>query len=107
MVAGGAVMGVTAYFGYKGMYALSLVSVPLLLVLAGWVTWRSLEEVGGWCGLAAIEPTEHDDRRGGRHRRRRHVRLRRHAGTELDPLRPHPDGRASGPAWSRSSSASC
>jgi cytosine permease len=57
MVVGGAVMGVTAYFGYKGMYALSLVSVPLLLVLAGWVTWRSLAEVGGWAGLTAIEPT--------------------------------------------------
>ncbi|UOY03755.1 cytosine permease [Blastococcus sp. PRF04-17] len=58
MVLGGAVMGVTAYYGYKGMYALSVVSVPLLLVLAGWVTWRSLDEVGGWSGLAAIEPTE-------------------------------------------------
>jgi cytosine permease len=56
MVAGGAVMGVTAYYGYKGMYALSVVSVPMLLVLAGWVTWRSLEEVGGWSGLTAIEP---------------------------------------------------
>ncbi|MCZ2827282.1 cytosine permease [Modestobacter sp. VKM Ac-2986] len=58
MVVGGAVMGATAYFGYRGMYALSLVSVPLLLVLAGWVTWRSLQEVGGWSGLAAIVPTE-------------------------------------------------
>jgi cytosine permease len=58
MVAGGAIMGVTAYYGYKGMYALSVVSVPLLLVLAGWVTWRSLDEVGGWAGLTAIEPTE-------------------------------------------------
>ncbi|MCF6745042.1 cytosine permease [Blastococcus sp. KM273128] len=57
MVAGGAIMGVTAYYGYKGMYALSVVSVPLLLVLAGWVTWRSLEEVGGWSGLTAVEPT--------------------------------------------------
>jgi cytosine permease len=56
MIVGGAVMGVTAYYGYKGMYALSLVSVPLLLVLAGWVTWRSLDEVGGWAGLAAVEP---------------------------------------------------
>jgi len=43
MIVGGAVMGVTAYYGYKGMYALSVVSVPLLLVLAAWVTWRSLE----------------------------------------------------------------
>jgi cytosine permease len=58
MIAGGAVMGVTAYYGYKGMYALSVVSVPLLLVLAGWVTWRSFEEVGGWTGLSAIEPTD-------------------------------------------------
>jgi cytosine permease len=58
MVAGGAIMGVTAYYGYKGMYALSVVSVPLLLVLAGWVTWRSLDEVGGWSGLTAIEPAE-------------------------------------------------
>ena len=58
MLAGGALMGVTAYYGYKGMYALSLVSVPLLLVLAGWVTWRSLDEVGGWSGLSAIVPAE-------------------------------------------------
>ncbi|WP_369257590.1 cytosine permease [Geodermatophilus amargosae] len=57
MLVGGAVMGVTAYYGYKGMYALSLVSVPLMLVLAGWVTWRSLEEVGGWSGLTGIEPS--------------------------------------------------
>ena len=57
MLAGGALMGLTAYYGYKGMYALSVVSVPLMLVLAGWVTWRSLEEVGGWGGLAAIEPS--------------------------------------------------
>ncbi|MCZ2857806.1 cytosine permease [Blastococcus sp. VKM Ac-2987] len=56
MLAGGALMGVTAYYGYKGMYALSVVSVPLMLVLAGWVTWRSLEEVGGWSGLSAVEP---------------------------------------------------
>ncbi len=58
MVAGGAVMGATAYWGYKGMYALSVISVPLLLVLAGWVTWRSLQEVGGLAGLAAIEPAQ-------------------------------------------------
>jgi cytosine permease len=58
MIVGGAVMGVTAYYGYKGMYVLSVVSVPLLLVLAGWMTWRSLEEVGGWADLNAIEPGE-------------------------------------------------
>lgn len=58
MVAGGAVMGVTAYYGYRGMYALSVVSVPMLLLLAGWVTLRSLDEVGGWAGLQRIAPTE-------------------------------------------------
>ncbi|MDP9445232.1 MAG: cytosine permease [Actinomycetota bacterium] len=58
MLVGGAIMGVTAYYGYRGMYALSVVSVPLLLVLAGWVVWRSVQEVGGWEGLAARQPTE-------------------------------------------------
>lgn len=58
MVAGGLVMGVTAYYGYKGMYALSVVSVPLLLVLAGWVTVRSFNEVGGMTGMLAQQPTE-------------------------------------------------
>ncbi|MFC7327658.1 cytosine permease [Marinactinospora rubrisoli] len=57
MVLSGAVMGVTAYIGYQGMYWLSVVSVPLLLVLAGWVSWRALAETGGLAGLAAIEPT--------------------------------------------------
>ncbi|RCV55841.1 cytosine permease [Marinitenerispora sediminis] len=57
MVLAGAVMGVTAYIGYQGMYWLSVVSVPLLLALAGWVGWRALAETGGVAGLAAIEPT--------------------------------------------------
>ena len=57
MVVGGAVMGVTAYYGYKGMYALSVVSVPLLLVLAGWVTYRSFAEVGGLSGMTAVQPS--------------------------------------------------
>ncbi|WP_166345451.1 cytosine permease [Phytoactinopolyspora limicola] len=57
MVAGGAAMGVTAYFGYRGMYGLSIVSVPLLLVLAGWVTYRSFDEVGGMSGMLDQRPT--------------------------------------------------
>ncbi|MFC4560471.1 cytosine permease [Nocardiopsis mangrovi] len=56
MVAAGAVMGATAYIGYAGMYWLSVVSVPLLLALAAWVTWRAFGEAGGVSGLAAIEP---------------------------------------------------
>lgn len=56
MVIGGIVMGITAYYGYKGMYALSVVSVPLLVVLIVFVVYRSLDEVGGWSGLADQEP---------------------------------------------------
>jgi cytosine permease len=57
MIVAGAVMGLTAYYGYTAMYWLSVVSVPLLLVLAFWVTFRSFDEVGGLSGMAAQEPT--------------------------------------------------
>ncbi|GGI03769.1 cytosine permease [Egicoccus halophilus] len=57
ILGGGAVMGLTAYFGYRGMELLSAVSVPLLLVLAGWVTWRSLTEIGGLGGLGEVTGT--------------------------------------------------
>lgn len=57
IIAGGAVMGVTAYFGYRGMEALSAVSVPLLLILAGWVTWRSFAEITDNGGFEAITAT--------------------------------------------------
>lgn len=57
ILVGGAVMGFTAYFGYRGMELLSAVSVPLLLILAGWVTWRSLTEIGSQGGFGAIVPT--------------------------------------------------
>jgi cytosine permease len=54
---GGAVMGVTAYYGYRGMELLSVVSVPLLLIIAGWVTWRSFAEINASGGVGAITPT--------------------------------------------------
>lgn len=54
ILVGGAVMGATAYVGYRGMELLSAVSVPMLLLLAGWVTWRSLTEIDGAGGLGAI-----------------------------------------------------
>ncbi|NDL60110.1 cytosine permease [Phytoactinopolyspora mesophila] len=57
MVLGGFVMGATAYYGYRGMYGLSIVSVPLLLVLAVWVTSRSFDEVGGMSGMLDQRPT--------------------------------------------------
>jgi cytosine permease len=50
-------MGVTAYFGYRGMEVLSAVSVPLLLILAGWVTWRSFAEISSQGGIDAVTAT--------------------------------------------------
>lgn len=57
MVLTSALMCATAVYGYRGMYWVSLVSTPLIIVLALWVVQRSLKEVGGWSGLAGIEPT--------------------------------------------------
>jgi cytosine permease len=57
MIATSALMCATAYWGYHGMYWVSLVSTPLILVLAFWVLARSLQEVGGFAGLAGVEPT--------------------------------------------------
>lgn len=56
MVAASALMCLTACYGYRGMYWVSAVSTPLILLLAFWVLLRSLDEVGGWGGLAALEP---------------------------------------------------
>ena len=58
MVATSVLMCVTACYGYRGMYWVSLVSTPLILVLAVWVVVRSLEEVGGLGGLFGVEPTQ-------------------------------------------------
>ncbi|MDT9593221.1 cytosine permease [Nocardioides zeae] len=56
MVLASAVMCLTACYGYRGMYWVSLVSTPLILILAVWVLQRSLDEVGGWAGLDRLEP---------------------------------------------------
>ncbi|MGH1563437.1 cytosine permease [Mumia sp. DW29H23] len=57
MVATSALMCLTACYGYRGMYWVSLISTPLILILAVWVVVRSLEEVGGFSGLTEVEPT--------------------------------------------------
>lgn len=57
VLGGGALMGFTAYFGYRGMELLSAVSVPLLLIMAGWVTWRSFQEIDAIGGFSALEAT--------------------------------------------------
>lgn len=58
MVLGAALMAITAYIGYRGMYWLSVVSVPLLVILSVWVAIRSFAEVGGSAGLGAVVPQE-------------------------------------------------
>lgn len=57
MIATSALMCITACYGYRGMYWVSLVSTPLILALAVWVVIRSLDEVGGFDGLTAVEPS--------------------------------------------------
>lgn len=57
MVVAGILMTATAYYGFKGMFWLSAISVVPLLILAVWVMIRSLAEIGGMSGLLAQEST--------------------------------------------------
>lgn len=57
MIGVSALMMLTALYGYEGMYWVSLISTPLILILAFWITGMALGEVGGVDGLFAIAPT--------------------------------------------------
>jgi len=57
MIAVSALMMLTALYGYEGMYWVSLISTPLILILAFWITGRALGEVGGIGGLFSLAPT--------------------------------------------------
>ena len=57
MIASSVLMCLTACYGYRGMYWVSLVATPLILVLAVWVVFRSLDEVGGWNAFLGSEPS--------------------------------------------------
>ncbi|MHA2788014.1 cytosine permease [Corynebacterium sp. S7] len=57
MLAASALMCLTACYGFKGMYWVSVTTTPLMLVLAVWVVYLCVQEAGGWAGLFAIEPT--------------------------------------------------
>lgn len=48
-------MGITAFFGYRGMQVLSVISVPLMAILCFWVAFRALSDVGGFEGLIDVE----------------------------------------------------
>lgn len=56
MIVTSALMCATACYGYHGMYWVSLVSTPLILILAFWVMFRALGEGGGWSAIAEIDP---------------------------------------------------
>lgn len=56
MVIVSVLMMLTALYGYEGMYWVSLISTPLILILAVWLTVRGFAEVGGWSGMFAITP---------------------------------------------------
>jgi len=57
MIGVSALMMFTALYGYEGMYWVSLISTPLILILAFWITGMALTEVGGVRGLFDIAPT--------------------------------------------------
>src|SRR5699024_4059495 len=57
MIGVSALMMLTALYGYEGMYRVSLISTPLILILAFWITGMALGEVGGVDGLFALAPT--------------------------------------------------
>ncbi|WP_241152900.1 cytosine permease [Neoactinobaculum massilliense] len=57
MVIVSVLMTLTALYGYEGMFWVSLVSTPLILILAVWLTARGFAEVGGWSGMMRISPT--------------------------------------------------
>lgn len=57
IVVSSVLMGITAYYGYRGMELLSAVSVPLMTVLMVWVLLRALGDVGGASGLSELTGT--------------------------------------------------
>ena len=56
MIVTSVLMCVTACYGYHGMYWVSLVSTPLILILAFWVMFRAFSEGGGWGAIAQLDP---------------------------------------------------
>ncbi|CAJ4611858.1 cytosine permease [Burkholderia pseudomallei] len=58
MVLFGFGFSITAIVGYRGMDALSRVSVPLMFALLVVSMWIATRDVGGWPGLAKIAPTQ-------------------------------------------------
>ncbi len=85
MVLFGILFCVTALVGYKGLDALSRLSVPLMFVLLMVSMYLALHHAGGWQAMTRIAPSDTTDLVGGHHHGLRHFRQRRHPGDKLDP----------------------
>lgn len=57
MIVVSGLMMLTALYGYEGMFWVSLVSTPLILILAFWLTGRGFAEVDGLGGMLALRPS--------------------------------------------------
>ena len=53
---GGMLMLITAYFGYKGLDALSKIAVPLIVITATIGTVAAIKSIGGWGNTVSIVP---------------------------------------------------
>ncbi|MBU1909354.1 MAG: cytosine permease, partial [Verrucomicrobia bacterium] len=48
----------TAYFGYRGLEALSIVAVPMMTILIFWSIGRATNDIGGWAKLWGVTPSQ-------------------------------------------------
>jgi cytosine permease len=55
---GGIAMTSTAYLGIKALTVLSIIAVPSIAILGSFSMFKAVGTVGGFAGLAAIEPKE-------------------------------------------------
>lgn len=58
ILASGALMTITVYFGIAGLTLLSAVAVPAIMGLGGYSVWLAIEQTGGMQAWHAIVPTE-------------------------------------------------
>src|SRR5690625_7956567 len=57
MVWGGILMMLTAFIGYKGLAALSMIAVPLVTILSVWGLIQAVNYLGDWNALFASSPS--------------------------------------------------
>jgi cytosine permease len=57
MVWGGILMMLTAFVGYRGLSALSMIAVPLVAILSVWGIIKAVQHSGSWGALFHTQPT--------------------------------------------------